>query len=126
MPELTLDEADRCLFCGDILYDPPACCQAMIDHHSAYDDDRVPHRPDGTLDYLDDYQETLCPVCGKHQSWNPCVECDDGWVDDGDDDGVNFSPGEEVRPCPECHGTRGHWTCGHPHAERSDENAEAN
>jgi hypothetical protein len=30
MPEMTLDEADRCPHCGKILYDPPKCCRDVI------------------------------------------------------------------------------------------------
>jgi predicted amidophosphoribosyltransferase len=31
MPDLTLDEADRCPYCNKILRDPPNCCPEMIE-----------------------------------------------------------------------------------------------
>jgi hypothetical protein len=30
MPEIGLDEADRCVYCGRILHNPPNCCKEAI------------------------------------------------------------------------------------------------
>jgi len=33
VPDLDLDEADRCPHCGKILRDPPNCCEKLIADH---------------------------------------------------------------------------------------------
>jgi hypothetical protein len=48
-----------------------------------------------------------CPKCGQSPvHWRRCCElgCDDGFIDEYDEDPINCSPGELVR-CESCHGT---------------------
>lgn len=40
------------------------------------------------------------------ECWNGCEE---GWVDEYDDDPINYAPGQEFRQCNQCHGNGG-WT----------------
>ena len=87
---------------------------------------------------MDDYElnDTPCPECGHSPSYGrhcQALQCEDGWVDESEDDPINFAPGEELTLCDECHGTGyEHWCpkCGHdftlPNAhalaeERSDD-----
>lgn len=72
-----------------------------------------PH--DGS-DLGDDPADDLCPVCGHYQDWQRCtvIGCDDGYVDEHDDDPVNYAEGEEYYPCPECRGRGGYWICTGP------------
>lgn len=57
----------------------------------------------------DDYDidfDTPCPACGHHTThFRHCAECDSGFIDEHDDDPINFAPGEEFTVCQEC--------CGH-------------
>lgn len=58
--------------------------------------------------------ERACPKC-KHvpTHWRHCTEpyCEDGYIDEYEEDAINFSPGEEYRRCEECHGTGINWWC---------------
>jgi len=48
-----------------------------------------------------------CPKCGHSPLHSrDCTNwCDDGYMDEYDDDPINFSPGQEFSKCPECYGT---------------------
>ena len=63
-------------------------------------------------DYEIDF-ETPCPKCGHDRTHHrPCIGfCDDGWIDEYDDDPINYMPGEEERLCLECWGTGTEWWC---------------
>jgi hypothetical protein len=58
----------------------------------------------------DDYEiddDTPCPACCNGCTHSrSCGEsnCEDGGIDEYEDDPINFAPGEEFRTCPECHG----------------------
>jgi len=59
---------------------------------------------------MDDYEllEVVCPKCGQHPTHTRCCDnllCEDGWVDEHEEDAVNFAPGEEYLICTECRGT---------------------
>ncbi len=61
MPEFILPaEADRCPHCGQVLHNPPNCCQAMREEHAAAlpeavnEDADWPHYPDYGEDGDDD------------------------------------------------------------------------
>jgi hypothetical protein len=59
---------------------------------------------DDEIDYLDE----ACPRCGQREvRQRGCDDwgCDEGWIDEHDDDPINFSPGEEFTMCRECLGT---------------------
>jgi len=60
--------------------------------------------------------EPTCHLCGAGMEWETCPECDDGFVDEYDEDPINCDPGDE-RPCSECDGRGGYWVCPRvPHA----------
>lgn len=65
------------------------------------------------------YIEGACPKCGEHElrsRYCDVIGCDDGYIDEHDDDPINFAPGEEYSVCQECFGTgRVRWCskCGH-------------
>ncbi len=59
--------------------------------------------------YDDDieYTDEQCPKCGEYDVRSQyCIVtgCDDGYIDEYDDDAINFSPGQEFRVCEECRG----------------------
>lgn len=57
---------------------------------------------------FDDYEldDLACPACGHEPTHSRCCgECDDGYNDEYDDDPINFTPGESLIRCAECHGT---------------------
>ncbi len=59
---------------------------------------------------MDDYEinDLPCPACGNnftHSRGCTVIHCEDGWIDEYEDDPINFSPGEELLECQECHGT---------------------
>ena len=64
-------------------------------------------------DYEQDH-ELSCPKCNHSPlCFRDCAElmCDDGLMDDCDDDPINFMPGESTHLCPECRGTGIEWWC---------------
>lgn len=60
-----------------------------------------------------------CSVCGAEMFWEDCWKgCDDGYFDEYDCDPVNFTEGDEMTPCDECHGKGGYLTCSAlPHSD---------
>lgn len=60
---------------------------------------------------MSDYEQAFdleCPKCGHSPvHYRSCSElsCNDGFIDENDDDPINFMPGESEYPCPECRGT---------------------
>lgn len=60
---------------------------------------------------MDDYEietDLSCPKCGHdtlHSRDCTNLSCEDGYIDEYEDDPINFAPGEEERPCRECRGT---------------------
>ena len=55
-----------------------------------------------------EHLDTPCPNCGAHAVRSKSCEewdCDDGWIDEHEDDPINFAPGEEYVMCDECCGT---------------------
>jgi len=64
-------------------------------------------------DYEVDY-EVNCPYCGHtplHNRFCANLFCDEGFIDESEDDPINFTPGELVIPCPDCKGTGVEWWC---------------
>ena len=59
---------------------------------------------DDNTDYGDG---CYCPKCGTETNSRTCTafNCEDGWIDEYEDDAINYLPGEEFRRCAECHGT---------------------
>lgn len=58
--------------------------------------------------------ELNCPRCGHSPLHNrDCTEllCNDGFIDDYNDDPINFFEGESEHLCPECNGTGVEWWC---------------
>lgn len=57
------------------------------------------------IDYeLDD--ESVCPQCGnEYIHYRTCNECEDGFIDEYEDDAINYAPHTEYRRCSECLGT---------------------
>ncbi len=56
-------------------------------------------------DYIDD--DVPCPSCGNPETRSrqcTMIGCRDGFIDEHDDDPINYGPGEEMTACPECHG----------------------
>lgn len=54
------------------------------------------------LDY-----EGECPK-GRHSPihYKDCSNfCEDGYIDESEDDPINFMPGESLHPCSDCRGT---------------------
>ena len=50
--------------------------------------------------------------------WVDCwAGCDEGWVNEYDDDPINFAPGEEWYPCDICKGEGGWLVCGSCHPD---------
>ena len=64
------------------------------------------------IDYeLDDRP---CPRCGHHTTHTRtcnALNCEDGYIDEYEDDPLNFAPGEEYTICDECLGTGMNWWC---------------
>ncbi len=64
-------------------------------------------------DFEQDY-DLSCPTCGHSPLHNRTCEnlwCDDGLIDENDDDPINFLPGESLSNCDECKGTGVEWWC---------------
>lgn len=63
------------------------------------------------MDWLDDeldHDDMPCPACGAHEVRSrgcDAVDCEDGYIDEYEQDPLNFSPGEEYTVCSECLGT---------------------
>lgn len=60
---------------------------------------------DGSWDI--DFDRSPCPVCGSDDvRTRSCdvIGCEDGQIDEYDDDPINFAPGEEYTTCQECYG----------------------
>lgn len=58
----------------------------------------------------DDYEfdDLTCPKCGHsplHSRTCSNLCCDDGYIDEYDDDPINFMEGESFYKCNECKGT---------------------
>lgn len=60
-----------------------------------------------------EYTDLYCPKCGEQMSRRECdvIGCDDGFIDEYDDDAINFAPSEEYRECSECRGQGSHEWC---------------
>ena len=57
-------------------------------------------------DYEYDDDGPYCDVCGCELDWEHCWYCGgEGYFDEYDYDTINYAPGQELTPCPECHGT---------------------
>lgn len=59
---------------------------------------------------MNDYEieEGPCPHCGNsivHVRQCDGIFCEDGWIDEYNEDPINFAPGDSERECEECHGT---------------------
>ncbi len=54
-----------------------------------------------------DYSDTPCPKC-KHEPTHvrtcSALFCEDGYIDEHEDDPINFARGEEYSVCQECLG----------------------
>lgn len=57
------------------------------------------------IDYeIDD--ESTCPECGnEYIHYRTCNHCEDGFIDEYEDDAINYAPHSEYRRCSECLGT---------------------
>jgi len=69
------------------------------------------------VDY--DIVDHPCPKCGHeptHVRHCQVIHCEDGYIDEHEDDAINFAPGEAYSVCQECRGTGiERWcpSCGH-------------
>lgn len=63
-----------------------------------------------------------CPYCFHSPLHNrACTNfCDEGFIDESDNDPINFMPGESLIPCQECKGTGTEWWCPQCGANLSD------
>ena len=58
------------------------------------------------MDYEQDHGKS-CPKCGHSPThYRDCINlfCENGQIDENEDDTINFMPGESYRECPECSG----------------------
>jgi len=56
-------------------------------------------------DYEEDYDE-CCPKCDHSPThYRQCENCDEGYIDEYENDAINFAPGESLIRCDECYGT---------------------
>lgn len=64
-----------------------------------------------------------CIICGAPLEWEHCWKgCDEGFFDEADYDPVNYSEGECLTPCDECHGKGGYLLCTNlPHTDEQME-----
>jgi hypothetical protein len=60
---------------------------------------------------LDDRSCSKCGHSPTHSRYCTALYCDDGYVDEYEEDAINFSPGEEFSLCDECHGSGIEWWC---------------
>ncbi len=60
-----------------------------------------------------EYSDESCPKCGQQMATRSCdvIGCDDGYIDEYDDDPINFAEGESYERCSECRGTGIHEWC---------------
>lgn len=73
------------------------------------------------MDDLDDMEDidTPCPNCNAPTTRTRSCSvfgCEDGYVDEHEDDAINYAPGEEYSECGECFGFGAlHWcpACGY-------------
>lgn len=58
-----------------------------------------------SVDYeIDD--EFSCPKCNHSPiHWRRCNQCEDGYIDEYEDDAINYSPFEKLTLCETCLGT---------------------
>jgi len=59
------------------------------------------------LAFEEDY-EICCPECGESPiRGRSCsgLFCENGYIDESEDDPINFMPGQRLIPCDECNGT---------------------
>ncbi len=77
------------------------------------------HNPELAAPDDDDNTERYCSICGSYMHWIDCWQCGgEGEFDAYDEDPINFAPGQEYEPCPECQGAGGYWECASlPHEE---------
>jgi len=59
-----------------------------------------------TEDYEIDY-DNVCPKCGGEVHYRDCTNmfCDEGEIDEYENDPINFMEGESYITCRDCHGT---------------------
>jgi predicted RNA-binding Zn-ribbon protein involved in translation (DUF1610 family) len=67
-------------------------------------------------DFNDDieYADQSCPKCGSSEVMRrecDCLSCDEGFIDEHEDDPINYMEGEMYRPCSECGGHGAHVWC---------------
>ena len=59
--------------------------------------------------YSEDYEidDISCPKCGTNTRSRRCssLYCDDGEIDEYEDDPINFAEGEAYSKCEDCYGT---------------------
>ena len=58
-------------------------------------------------DFEEDYEE-CCPKCEHSPTrYRACSSlfCDEGYIDESEEDPINFMPGESLCRCQECYGT---------------------
>lgn len=77
---------------------------------------------------MPDYElhDRPCPVCEYHPThWSRCaaLACEDGLIDEYENDPIVLAPGEVFAACGKCHGTGSDWWC--PRCE-SDLNEQTN
>lgn len=58
---------------------------------------------------MEDYEidEFVCPTCRTETHSRNCLglHCEDGYIDEYEEDAINFAQGQEFRQCSECYGT---------------------
>ncbi len=61
------------------------------------------------IEFEDDFEidDVGCPKCGSETRSRNChaLYCEDGYIDEYEEDAINFAPGEEFVRCNECYGT---------------------
>lgn len=71
----------------------------------------------GTIaSFSDDYDldDRPCPKCNHHFTHSRICDslyCEDGYIDESEEDPINLCPGEEYTKCAECGGTGIQWWC---------------
>lgn len=60
---------------------------------------------------IDDRSCLKCDSSFTHSRHCTALHCDDGWIDEAEDDPINYTPGEEFVMCEECSGTGIEWWC---------------